>query len=420
MTFYLFPNPLDASVVLETDGGVVINGQPATHPTNGAPCQACVIPSTVPNANGAHLTITHEGMVTDSHHGILAWGDEARVVPKGQAAFFVDVFPLAVNPSKTWPPIPTRDEVCRVLVGFQGVTIQSSQYGAFPAFGPETSSLNDADLLSYFDQIKALGWTHVEFAVSWNYRSATYQYPIPGRDLSQELPELKRRIEMAIRAGLKVALFCAGDGEGSGPGYNDPVGWTYGRQWLMANFQRIYDAMGPTVESARDCRPFMVFLPGYDGTDSYAWVTPENLVNWWIFARGVIDRGGVGYLGQEWSWGHCQAGGQWDGEATYVDGPGRALDVILQEFLYGPPMPTNDTGAVWQILGRMVHPYHRDPNQTDDPNPPYYLRQGTPRGPYFYVAFEFDTYGWCRGWVSAAQVESDRQYLRARGCDIVC
>lgn len=416
--FYVFPEPLDSTCVLTTDGGIVINGQPDKHPSNGAPCQSYAIPDGVPNGNGAAQLITHEGKVKDWHHGILCWGDLAKVLPPGQVSFLVDVFPLQ-NPTNPWPPTPTRDEVCTVRVGFQGVTIQSQEFGAFPAFGPETSTLNDADLQSYFDQIKALGWTHVEFAVSWNYRSSSYQYPVPGRDLSQNLPELKRRVEMAIRRGLFVCLFCAGDGEGSGPGYNDPVGWTYGRQWLMANFQRIYAAMGPTAQSPNDCRPFMVFLPGYDGTDSYAWTTPENVVAWWQYARPIIDAGG-GYLGQEYSAGHCQIGGRWDGEATYINGPGMALDVILQEFPYGPPMPTNDPGGVWQMLGRMVSPYHRDPNQKDDPNPPYYLRQGTPRGPYYYVSFEYNTYGWVRGWVTAAQNDSDRQYLRARGSTIVC
>ncbi len=327
----------------------------------------------------------------------------------------------------SWPAVPTRDAVCSVYIGFQGVTARSSQYGSFPAFGPETSTLSieNGDFQWYLDQMKGHGYTHVEFAVSWNYRSWSYQYPIPGRDLSQNLPELKRRVEMAIRSGLLVALFMAGDGESVNdnpqPGqYNDPVGWTYGRQWLMRNFQRIYDAMGPTADSPHDCRPFMVFLPGYDGTDSYAWVTPENLVNWWGYARSVIDAGGVGYLGQEWSAGHCQAGGQWDGEATYVNGPGRALDVILQEFPWGPPMPTSDPGAVWQICGRMMQPYFRPPDQQGDPNPPYYLRQGTPRGPYYFNRYEYDTYGWVRGLVTAEQVQSDRNYLQRLGPGLVC
>lgn len=328
-----------------------------------------------------------------------------------------------------WPANPSREAVCSVYIGFQGVTADSREYGRFPAFGPETSTLSieNGDYQWYLDQMKAKGYTHVEFAVSWNYRSPSYQYPIPGRDLSQNLPELKRRVEMAIHSGLLVALFMAGDGESVNddpqPGqYNDPVGWTYGRQWLMRNFQRIYDAMGPTADSPHDCRPFMVFLPGYDGTDSYAWVTPDNLVNWWAYARSVIDRGGAGYLGQEWSAGHCQAGGEWDGEATYVNGPGRALDVILQEFPWGPPMPTNDPNAVWQICGRMMSPYVRPADQPswDDPSPPYYLRQGTPRGPYYFNRYEYDTYGWVRGLVTAEQVQSDRNYLQRLGPGLVC
>lgn len=331
-----------------------------------------------------------------------------------------------------WPATPTRAEVCTVQVPFQGFTAHTQQFGSIPAFGPELSTLSDDDLASYLDQVKAdsatrvsLGlnpWTHVEFAVSWNYRGATYSYPVPGRDLSQDLPELRRRIDIAIRAGFKILLFCAGDGLGAGPGYNDPVGWTYGYDWLMANFQRIYDAMGPTPASPNDARDFIGFLPGYDGTDSYGWETPERVVGWWEFARQVIDRGGHGYLGQEFSIGHCQIGGQWDGEPTYVNGPGQALDFILQEFPASCPMPTADPDAVFQILGRMIRPYNRPPEQPsdDDPTPPFYLGQGTPRGRYYYCAYEYGTYQWVRGQISAAQVELDRTYLKRCGCTIVC
>lgn len=339
---------------------------------------------------------------------------------------------IALLPAQApWPDPPTRDEACTVQIPFQGFTSRATSHGAFPAFGPETSSLSDADLQAYFDEIHADSarrlaqglnpWTHVEFAVSWNYRSASYQYPIPGRDLSQNLGELRRRIALAIRAGFKICLFCAGDGLGAGPGYNDPVGWTYGREWLLANFQRIYDAMGPTADSP-SCRPFIVFLPGYDGTDSYGWDNPENVIEWWQLARRVIDAGGEGYLGQEWSIGHCQLGGKWDGSPTYINGPAQALDVILQEFPASCPMPTADPDAVFQMLGRMIRPYNRPPEQPsdDDPTPPFYMGQGTPRGRYYYCAYEYGTYQWVRGQISAAQVELDRTYLKRCGCTIVC
>lgn len=322
--------------------------------------------------------------------------------------------------SVPWPAAPTRDQVCAVAIGFQGVTIQSAQFGTFPAFGPETSTLNDSDLLSYFEQVKAQGWTHVEFAVSWNYQEPGYSYPVPGRDLSQNLPELKRRIVLAIQAGLFVALFCAGDGESVNadpqPGqYNDSQGWTYGRQWLMQNFARIYAAMGPTAESAYDCRPFMVFVPGYDGC-WYGWNGPQAVIDWWTLCRQSLTAGG--YQGFEYGAGLCTLG---DSVNAYAPNTGQQVDVFLQEFPVGP-LPSSNPDQVWQILGRMVSPYHRPPDQPsgDDPHPPYLLATGTPRGPFYYIAYEFDCYLWVRNRISVAQVNQDRAYVRACGAVHVC
>ncbi len=146
-----------------------------------------------------------------------------------------------------WPTAPSRDVVIRSRVGFQGVFINTRQYGTIRAWGPELGSLADDDADSYVRQVLAsvndLGepFTAVEFAVSWNYRSPQFQYPVPGNDLSQNLQELRRRVKRAIIVGAPhglegIYIFCAGDGEGAGPGYNDPVGWTYGRQWLMAEW----------------------------------------------------------------------------------------------------------------------------------------------------------------------------------------
>ncbi len=311
-----------------------------------------------------------------------------------------------------FPPAPSRDAVCRVRVGFQGMTIQTTEFGPIPAFGPETSSLSDADLHSYFQQVKAAGWTHVEFAVSWNYVEIGYAYPVPGRDLSSDLPELRRRIELAIQAGLFVVLFCAGDGE-SNPagGYNDPQGWTYGRQWLMDNFARIYGAL---ETGDNDLTPFMVFSPGYDGV-WYGWKDAASVRAWWALAGGIIN--GKGYLAIEWGAGICHLG---DGAATY-EGDGQFLDVVLQEFPVGP-LPSSNPDQVWQIAARTVPVYHRPADQpaNDDPPPvPSYIH-GTPRGPVYVVGYEYDTYPWVRNEISATQVQTDRAYLASVGYEVVC
>lgn len=327
----------------------------------------------------------------------------------GAAAVLAAMGGSALGP---FPAVPTRDAVCRVRVGFQGLTIHTSEFGDIPAFGPETSSLNDADLISYFAQVKAAGWTHVEFAVSWNYVERGYAYPVPGRDLSEDLPELRRRMELAIRAGLFVVLFCAGDGESNTVGgYNDPQGWTYGRQWLMENFARIYAAM---ESGDHDLTPFMVFCPGYDGV-WYGWKDAQAVRDWWTLAASVIN--GKGYHAIEWAAGLCHLG---DGAGTY-QGIGQSLDVILQEFP-GGQLPSSKPDQVWQIAARTVPFYHRPIDQPalDDPPPvPSYI-QGTPRGPVYVVGYEFDTYTWVRNEVGADQVQRDREYLIGVGYEVVC
>lgn len=319
-----------------------------------------------------------------------------------------------------FPQPPTRDELCRVRVGFQGVTIHSQEFGDFPAFGPETTTLNDTDLDSYVDQCLAAGFTHLEIAVSWQYVEPGYAYPVPGRDYSQNLPELRRRIERMVSRGAGrvkgVLLACAGDGEGAGPGYNDGQGWTYGREWLMNNFPRIWAGMkgGP---GERDMTPWIIPTPGYDGCDAYGWENGDHVRAWWSFCRNVI--GPTAVQAFEWSAGHMHLG---DGAPCWETPEAAAVDVWLQEFSPGPGM---SNATVWQVTPRLIGPlYHKPADQPDDadkPNPPCYpCGRSTPRGAWSFVAYEFNTYGWVRHALTAAQNEADRQYLVGCGWPVVC
>jgi hypothetical protein len=376
--------------------------------------------------NVYYEAVGHEGTGAPGYnwYGAVEWIQNGNV-----DAWIVDPTSLGYQPpfpsqwqilspllTSSFPAAPTRDELCRVRVGFQGLTIQTQEFGPIPAFGPETTTLNDADLDSYVDQVLAAGFTHTEIAVSWQYNEPSYQYPVPGRDLSKNIPELQRRITRMIQRGagkLKgVLLFCAGDGLGAGPGYNDPQGWTYGREWLLANFQRIWGGL----KQGHDITPWVLPIPGYDGCDAYGWATAANVKEWWAFCRSVI--GPTAPQGFEWSSGHMNLG---DGVATYATPEAQAVDVWLQEFNVGPGM-NNDT--VWQITPRLIGPLYRRPADQpgwDDPNPPCYAcGYTTPRGPWYFVAFEFDTYSWVRGRISKAQVEEDRQYLVNVGWPVVC
>lgn len=319
------------------------------------------------------------------------------------------------------PPAPSRDALGAVRIGFQGVTASTQQYGDFPMFGPETTTLDDADLTAYCQQIRAAGFTHGEIAVSWAYREPGFLMPVPGRDLSNDLPELCRRIRLMLTAGglTGVVLFMAGDGrsrpknpDGTYP-YNDPVGDTYGYEWLMEHTSRIWSAV-----MAAGLHRHTIPCPGYDSV-WYGWGgdtdgvdrQPARMKAWFDLLRAV-DPGAL--IAVEHGAGKMVFG---QGQADFEPGgTGENVDVVLGEY------PADVHGdQVWQIVGRLIRPYSRPADQPagDDPNPPFVLVD-SPRGRRVYVRYEYRTFDWTRGRVTAAQVQADRAYLQALGPGPVC
>ena len=322
---------------------------------------------------------------------------------------------LTIEAQQLFKQAPTRDQVCKVAIPFQGFTFQSQEFGAIPMFGPETSTLNDVDLSAYFAYIKSIGFTHCEFAISWQYDETTYQYPVPGRDLSNNLPELNRRIRIAVQNGLYVGLFLAGDGlsappnpDGSYP-YNDPQGWTYGFQWLMANLARII--AGLQTDNV-DLTKWMFFSPGYDGV-FYGW-SPAQVTAFSQLFRSILPNG---YLAIEFNTGHIPVG---NGPADYAaNGAMVDYDIILGEFDNWPT--TGD--PTWQIAARLLGPLYKRPSDQpsgDDPHPPNYLIYPSSRGPYYPIPYEYATYPWVRSELTAAQVAAGRTYYSNLGYPTVC
>jgi hypothetical protein len=235
---------------------------------------------------------------------------------------------------------------------------------------------------------------------------------------------MRQRICEAIRAGFpNVWLFLAGDGM-SNPngGYNDPVGWTYGYEWLMANLQRIItslqplDGADPSSDDARDLTQYILFCPGYDGV-FYGW---GNNPNDCVEAFGKLFRSILpnGYLAIEHTTGNIPIG---NGPADYAPGGSmQNFDVIFSEF---DNQPTPDNDSYWQVAARLLGPaYVRPPDQPswDDPPPaPFYLKYPTPRGPFYANALEYYAYPWVRKAVTTAQVEAKRQAMRGLGYTLV-
>jgi hypothetical protein len=218
-----------------------------------------------------------------------------------------------------------------------------------------------------------------------------------------------------------------------------PLDWTRGETQLTADFDRLLDeildngfyfhiAMDETQQDSMNISKLVArrlkdlglsaygfMMPGYDGV-FYGWEPSNEVIPLWAADARAINPDIL--LGIEHQPGKIPLGNGADDYRT--NGLMTGFDVILGEF----DMPPDDT--VWQVLGRMVRPYHRPANQPsgDDPNPPFYLQDDSPRGPYVYVGFETDNpYHWVRTNMSdlvavqaaVASAEADRAYLKQCG-----
>jgi hypothetical protein len=322
------------------------------------------------------------------------------------------------------PPVPSRDAVCGVRTHFQGLTYVTREFGSFPCFALEL--LADDDFAAALATHRAAGDTHVTMNLTGAYRESRVIYPERlrnGHDWTNDLPGIKARIRTAICAGFCVDFALGGDGRSvnADPAfgeYNDPVGDTYGFEWLLANLERVLAALHGDADSAcpdgEDLTRYMLFRPGYDGV-FYGWGgdpdgvdrQPARVLAFGALFRAILP---LGHLAIEHDIGHIPVG---EGGAEFSGGM-QAYDVIMSEF---PNWP--ETGdAVWQIAGRLLGPsYRRPPEQpaSDDPHPPFYLAPGTRRGPYFTCAFEFAKFPESRGAISVDEIAVARAYYAGLG-----
>lgn len=320
---------------------------------------------------------------------------------------------VGLETSNVFPPYPTREQVCNVFCGFQGITIHTHQFGDIPAFGPEAGALNDDDTIWYCEQMKGLGFTHVEFAISWQYDEPDFNYPVPGLDLAYNLEEVARRLDLIIRQGMFVKFSMAGDGlsvndDPQQGQYNDPHGWTYGYEWAMINLERVLGFLSDYL--GHDLTEFCIFVPGYDAV-FYGWgkegevpdLQPQRVIEFGNHFRSIKPDG---KLGIEHSDGKIPVGNTTLDWTT--NGPLDAYDSLLSE--YNPFNLHSD--SAWQIIGRCSRPYNRPPDQPagDDPNPPYII-QDCSRGKRFYIMYELLTYLWVRNEVTIEECNNEYDYF---------
>ena len=226
----------------------------------------------------------------------------------------------------------------------------------------------------------------------------------PGYDFSKDLPGLNALIDEILAGNPQraIRLFCAGDGQGSGPGYNDPVGWTYGADWLMTFTPTLLASLG-------DRYRFCQFYPGYDGV-WYGW-TPQQLVQWPQIVRAIRPDAVMGFE-------HSVGIGPFPfTENDWLDGTLDGWDMCSSEYngQNGTAQCLVHDDAVWQIKARLRYSttaYTRPSDQPsgDDPNPPALLGDCS-RGPRLHEDMEWSTYEDVRGNCTPVGIQNDRDYL---------
>ena len=313
------------------------------------------------------------------------------------------VFAQPPNPYPLPPPFPaqpTRDQVLNVKLTFQGLMVQTQQFGSLHMFEGCTAWLNAQDRQALYLAKHLAGDTHSIIAIP----SGRPCYDEPNQDFSPDrfptldwtngkqgpmVPAFRALVEEQIKAGFIPLIFL------------DEI-----RETSMATLPLVIAAL----QQPSDISGYVMILPGWDGV-FYGWEPSHTVIPAWAaLGRSKCP---ACIFGLEFNTGHIPLG---EGGGDYA--PGGAMkdfDALFVEF-----GNTHDD-ATWQILGRLLGPgYHRPSDQPagDDPSPPYYLRIPNPRGPWGVTCFEFgfDEYNWVRGRITALDIDAHRNYLKAVGC----
>ena len=175
-------------------------------------------------------------------------------------------------PNGELPPVPTRAQVCAVQHSLAGLTYHTKEYGDIPAWF--YGALNTEDRAEARACHRAAGDTHVPFPVTEAYREGGTLWPAElanGYDYTQELDVYRGLATELIEDGFFIDCALGGDGLGTGPAYNDPVGRTYGCGWLMQNLRRMLTALkGDGTREKPDLTRYICFRPGWDAV-FYSW-----------------------------------------------------------------------------------------------------------------------------------------------------
>lgn len=322
------------------------------------------------------------------------------------------------------PAPPTRDEILQLHITFQGLYVQTEQYGLLPWFEPALPWLNDADRAAvYAAKHASTAWPGGDSHALIFLPSGPPLYDEPGQPYSADRfgpldwsdPNDGRIADLvaeAARNGFnKQILFLGGDDGEAG----FPV--------AMAQLDSLRHQLRESKYG--DLAPYVVVLPGFDGV--FYGYTPEHVQEWGEKCRALFV-----YCGIEHQPGRIPVG---EGGADYQPG-GRMVwaDLLLAEF-NGPNdsdwrvhingfdslgRPDYNGNMIWQIGARMLGFLYRkpgdQPGDADSFSGAGYLAPGSPRGPYVHCAFEWvGEYYFIRGQQTSEDQQRSRDYFRSAG-----
>lgn len=322
-----------------------------------------------------------------------------------------------------FPAPPTRAEILASHESFQGAVLHTSQFGDLPWWPPAWVSLNAADREASYAQIASWGDTDITVSATWDYGEAGQPYGsgqlVPPKNYFAGADYASADVA-GFRASVKdVIQHTAANGKPFVPRIfmSGDNGFNY-YMWAMPLIIR---ALQPQPDDPIDLTPYVKLQMCYDScVPGYAGAADDkSLINQAILGTRAACTGCVVAL--EFATGYSSTG---DGDAWWQSDAAKALDEADWE---GNAWPTNNWEQYWEILDRWLGPaYVRPSAQLSDPAAPFpvtdarfYLRFGTPRGPYGVQCLEPFTYQWVRGQVPFAQVAAAFQALHALGCPVI-
>lgn len=384
---------------------------PALGATNPSPTRYSIIVPSEDRGTGATVVVQAPGYL-DSRlrlHLLQPNGECQEVALPATGAW--EICP-AVHLQPLLPPPLTRDERLNVHESFQGAVLHTQQFGDLNWYPPAFISLSDADRASYYDQAANWGDTDITVAVRWDYGEPGQPYGtgqlVPPRDLTGDgatLRALVREVFQHPRADGKpfvpvVYLNCD-------LGVDDCLTIT-----IPTTVAALSPTTGDTVDFANDYVKWRICydscIPGYQ--------PPGDVDRVVLALRAAVPRGVIGI---EFATGYSFWGPA-EGAEQFGTPAGQALDEVSWE---GNSWPSDNLNQYWGILDRWLGPCFVRPSAMPpdfDPGAPFqagdakwYLRMGTPRGPFHVDILEPFTYQWVRGQVVASQVPVNLAFIRS-------